>query len=41
MDEKIKELLGEIVELELTVNELNRRFVIFNKHYTELCGDEE
>lgn len=38
-DEKVKKLLGEVVELELTVNELNKRFVEFNKHYTELCGE--
>lgn len=40
-DEKIKKLLGEVVELELTVNELNKRFDEFNKHYVELCGEEE
>lgn len=40
-DEKVKKLLGEVVELELTINELNKRFVEFNKHYTELCGEEE
>lgn len=40
-DEKIKKLLGEVVELELTINELDKRFVEFNKHYTELCGEEE
>lgn len=40
-DEKIKKMLGEVVELELTVNELGKRFDEFNKHYTELCGEEE
>lgn len=40
-DEKIKKLLGEVVELELTVNELNKRFDEFNKHYTELCVEED
>lgn len=40
-DEKVKKLLGEVVELELTVNELNKRFDEFNKHYVELCGEEE
>lgn len=40
-DEKIKKLLGEVVELELTVNELNKRFDEFNKHYVELCEEEE
>ena len=37
-DEKIKKLLGEVVELELIINELNKRFDVFNKHYVELCG---
>lgn len=40
-DEKVKKLLGEVVELELTVNELSKRFDEFNKHYVELCGEEE
>lgn len=40
-DEKVKKLLGEVVELELTVNELNKRFDEFNKHYVELCGEEK
>lgn len=40
-DEKVKKLLGEIVELELTVNELSKRFDEFNKHYVELCGEEK
>ena len=40
-DEKVKKLLGEVVELELTVNELSKRFDEFNKHYAELCGEEE
>lgn len=39
-DEKVKKLLGEVVELELTVNELSKRFGEFNKHYVELCGGE-
>ena len=40
-DEKIKKLLGEVVELELTVNELSKRLDEFNKHYVELCGEEQ
>ena len=40
-DEKVKKLLGEVVELELTVNELNKRFDEFNKHYVELCGEKK
>lgn len=40
-DEKVKKLLGEVVELELTVNELSKRFDTFNKRYAELCGEEE
>ena len=40
-DEKVKKLLGEVVELELAVNELSKRFDEFNKHYVELCGEEE
>ena len=40
-DEKTKKLLGEVVELELTVNELSKRFDEFNKHYAELCGEEK
>lgn len=40
-DEKVKKLLGEVVELELAVNELSKRFDEFNKHYAELCGKEE
>lgn len=39
-DEKVKKLLGEVVELELTVNELSKRFDEFDKHYVELCGEE-
>ena len=40
-DEKIKKLLGEVVELEVTVNDLNKRFDEFNKHYAELCVEED
>lgn len=40
-DEKVKKLLGEVVELELAVNELSKRFDEFNKHYAELCEKEE
>lgn len=40
-DEKVKKLLGEVVELELTVNKLSKRFDEFNEHYVELCGEEE
>lgn len=40
-DEKVKKLLGEVVELELAVNELSKRFDEFNKHYVELCGEDE
>lgn len=39
-DKKVKKLLGEVVELELVVNELSKRFDEFNKHYVELCGEE-
>lgn len=40
-DEKVKKLLGEVVELELTINELNKRFDTFNKRYFELCGENK
>lgn len=40
-DEKIKNLLGEVVEMELTVNELSRRFNEFNKHFVELNAEWE
>lgn len=40
-DEKIKNLLGEVVEMELTVNELSRRFEEFNKHFAELNASRE